>query len=218
MEGKAAHVVDQPLEANRLTLFIKGLQPTHRQHLRFAPFENFKTLKNVGMLAEEKLAREMPIKGTNNWRGKYQNRDKKDNGSTSKEVHALDHYTKYTLIGTTYTKALECLPSQCKINLIPIRPKTGNTRKSKNWDPRNAKKPLASTSQSRIPLFVRSHCRRWSCSVNRIPGIDAFQHKVGAQIKTELKEKKSQVEDALNATKVFLGGVLGGFWGAVLWL
>lgn len=29
-----------------------------------------------------------------------------------------------------------------------------------------------------------------------------FEHKVGAQTETELKEKKLRVEDALNATKV----------------
>ena len=58
------------------------------------------------MLAEEELARDMPTKATNTWKGNYQKRDKKDNDSTSKEVHALDCYTKHTPIGITYTQAL----------------------------------------------------------------------------------------------------------------
>ena len=73
------------------------------------------------MLVEEELAREIPSKATNNWKGKNQNRDKKDKGSTSKEVYALDCYTEYTPIGTTYTQALECLLSMSRINLPPIK-------------------------------------------------------------------------------------------------
>ena len=56
MEGKVAHMVDQPSKANRVRLFIRSVQPPYREHLRFIPFENFRTLKNAGMLVEEELA------------------------------------------------------------------------------------------------------------------------------------------------------------------
>jgi len=52
--------------ADRVTLFIKNLQPTYKQHLRFTPFENFATNKNIGMLVEDELAREMPKNATSN--------------------------------------------------------------------------------------------------------------------------------------------------------
>ena len=42
----------------------------------------------------------------------------KDNGSISEEVHALDYYTEYTPIGTTYTQALERLLSKSNIDLL----------------------------------------------------------------------------------------------------
>ena len=69
------------------------------------------------MLVQKELARETPTTTTNNWKGNYQNRDKKYNGSISKAVYALGHYIKYTPIGTTYTQALECLISKGSINL-----------------------------------------------------------------------------------------------------
>jgi len=58
------------------------------------------------MLVEEELAGEAPAKTTSNWKGNYQNMNKKNNRSTSKEVHAPDRYTEYTPIGTTYTQTL----------------------------------------------------------------------------------------------------------------
>jgi len=61
------------------------------------------------MLMEHELARKMPTKATNTWKCNYQNKDKKENGTTSKEVHALDRNTKSTPNGTTHTQALECL-------------------------------------------------------------------------------------------------------------
>ena len=42
------------------------------------------------MLVEEELARETPTEKNNTWKGNYQNKDRKDNGFISKEVHALD--------------------------------------------------------------------------------------------------------------------------------
>jgi len=47
------------------------------------------------MLVEEELARETPSNGTNTWKGNYQNGDKKDNDSISKEVHAPDCNIEY---------------------------------------------------------------------------------------------------------------------------
>jgi len=64
------------------------------------------------MLVEEELAIETPPKVTNNWKGNYQNRDKKNNSSISEELYSLDSYIEYTLTRTTYTQALECLLSK----------------------------------------------------------------------------------------------------------
>jgi len=41
-----------------VSLFIKKLQPSYRQHAWFTPSENFTTLRKVGMLLEKELARE----------------------------------------------------------------------------------------------------------------------------------------------------------------
>ena len=51
------------------------------------------------------LIKDTPTKAIDTYKGNYQNRDKKDNGSTSKEVHALVHWTEYTPIGTMYAQA-----------------------------------------------------------------------------------------------------------------
>ena len=59
------------------------------------------------MLMEEEVAGETPVRATNNWKGNYQNKDTNDNSFICKEAHALNHYIEYTLIGTTYTQALE---------------------------------------------------------------------------------------------------------------
>ncbi|KAJ8422699.1 hypothetical protein Cgig2_031933 [Carnegiea gigantea] len=119
--AKAAHMVDQLSKVGQLRSFIKNLQPTYREHLRFTPFENFITLSNVSMLVEEKLAQEVPTKVTNNSKGNNQNRDKKNNGSKSEEVYFLNSYIKYILIRTTYTQALEHLLSKCKIDPLSIK-------------------------------------------------------------------------------------------------
>jgi len=50
------------------------------------------------MLVDEELIRETLSKIITNWKGNYQNSDKKDNGSISKKMHALDHFTKCTPI------------------------------------------------------------------------------------------------------------------------
>ena len=55
------------------------------------------------MLLDAKLAREPLTKVVKNWKGDYQNRNKKDSGSTSKDAYVLDRYTEYLPIGTTYT-------------------------------------------------------------------------------------------------------------------
>jgi len=39
--------------------------------LKITPFENFITLRNVGMLMEEVLAKETPTKANNTWKGNY---------------------------------------------------------------------------------------------------------------------------------------------------
>jgi len=70
------------------------------------------------------LIREMSTKVANTRKGNYQNRNKKDSGCTSKEVHALERFTKYTTIGTMYTQALERLLSEGMINLPPTKPET----------------------------------------------------------------------------------------------
>ena len=113
-------MVDRLLEADQVRLFIRNLQPTYRKHLRFTHFENFTTSRNVGMLVEEELAREAPTKAGNNLKSNNQNKDKKTSGSTRKEVHALNHYTEYTLIGATYTWALERLLARGKIDLPKV--------------------------------------------------------------------------------------------------
>ncbi|KAJ8421320.1 hypothetical protein Cgig2_030575 [Carnegiea gigantea] len=89
---------------------------------------------NVDILVEEELAKETPTKATNIWKGNYNNRDKKDNGSIRKEVYALDRYTEYTSIGTTCTQALECLLSNGRIDLLPIKLEIESTWKPKSWD------------------------------------------------------------------------------------
>jgi len=43
----------------------------HRQHQWFMPFENFSTLRDVGMVAEEELAREKPAKTSSGWTDNY---------------------------------------------------------------------------------------------------------------------------------------------------
>ena len=95
------------------------------------------------MLVEKELAREMPTKATNNQKGNYHNRDKKDTNSASGEVHPLDYYTKYTAIETIYTQALECLISKGKIDLLPIKPEIENTKKSRTG------------ARARLPISLR---------------------------------------------------------------
>jgi len=71
--------------------------------MRFTPFENLTALRNIGVLLEEELFREAPIKAGSNWKGNHQNMDKKYKGDTSKKVHALDCYIEYFFIGTIPT-------------------------------------------------------------------------------------------------------------------
>ena len=79
-----------------------------------------KSEKKIELMATrlQTLIKHTPTKATNTWKGNYQNRDKRDNGSTSKEVHALDRYTKYTLVDATYTQTLEHLPFKGMTNLL----------------------------------------------------------------------------------------------------
>jgi len=63
MEGKG-HPYSEPTDQVRL--FIRNLYATYKQHLRFTPIENFMTLRNVGMLLEEELARETLAQDINN--------------------------------------------------------------------------------------------------------------------------------------------------------
>ncbi|KAJ8435405.1 hypothetical protein Cgig2_009656 [Carnegiea gigantea] len=88
------------------------------QHLKFTPFKNCPTLRNVGMLVKEEVVRETTTKTTNNVKSIYHNREKKDNGFISEEVHGL----KYFL-------------SKNMMNLMLIKPKMGSTWKFKNYDP-----------------------------------------------------------------------------------
>jgi len=53
------------------------------------------------MIVEEELITEVPTKIGSNWKGNYQNKDRK--ASNFKEVHTVNHYTEYTPIGTAYT-------------------------------------------------------------------------------------------------------------------
>ena len=62
-------MANQPSEADQVRSFIRNLQPTYRQHMLFMPFENFTTLRNTGMLLEEKLAMETPVKTGSNRKG-----------------------------------------------------------------------------------------------------------------------------------------------------
>ena len=66
MRAKGTHMVDQPSEADQIRLFIRNLQPTYMQHLKFMASENFTTLGNIGMLVEEDLPRETFTIATNN--------------------------------------------------------------------------------------------------------------------------------------------------------
>ena len=110
-------MVERLLKIDQVGMLIKNLQPIYKQHLRFIPLRNTITLRNVGMLVEEELAIEMLTKVISSWKNNYHNRDKKDNGSISEEVYALNHYIEYTLIETIYTQALERLLSMSKISL-----------------------------------------------------------------------------------------------------
>jgi len=133
MKGKGHPYGALTLEANQVKLFIRNLEPTYK-HLRFTPFENFITLRNVCMLVEEDLARKTSTKATTKWKNNYCNKGKKHSGSISKEVHGLNHYTEYTPIGTTYAKALGRLLLKGMIDLPLIKPEMESTQKSKNWD------------------------------------------------------------------------------------
>jgi len=79
------------------------------------------------MLVEEELAKETFTKATSNYMNNHYNRDEKDNGSTSKKLHALDNYIECTPIGITYTQAVDHLLSKHKIDLLSIGAKTKST-------------------------------------------------------------------------------------------
>ncbi|KAJ8429040.1 hypothetical protein Cgig2_016945 [Carnegiea gigantea] len=57
----------------------------------------------------QNLIRDASTKAPKTFKGNYQNRDKKNNGSTSQDKRTLDRYAKYTPIDATYTQTLECL-------------------------------------------------------------------------------------------------------------
>ena len=97
--------------------------------------KKFATLRDVGMLVEEKLS---STNATYNWKG-YQNKNQKSNGNTSKEneVDALTHYAEYTTMGTKYTQALERLLSKGKIELPPITSEREEAQNSKSRDESN---------------------------------------------------------------------------------
>jgi len=78
------------------------------------------------------LIRVTPTKAVKTYKGNYQNRDKKDNGSTSKKVCALHRYIKYTTINTAYTQTLECSLSKAVINIPLVKTETKST-----WNHRN---------------------------------------------------------------------------------
>jgi len=56
--------------------------------------------KKMALMATtlQTLIRETSTKATNTWKSNYQNRDKKGNGSTSKEVHTLKHASNTPLL------------------------------------------------------------------------------------------------------------------------
>ena len=90
-------MVDRPSEVDQVRLLIRNLQPTYRQHLQFTLIDNFFTLRNVGMLIVEELARETHAKA--GWKNNSQNKEKKTGSSSNKEVHAINFYMKYTPTG-----------------------------------------------------------------------------------------------------------------------
>ncbi|KAJ8424063.1 LOW QUALITY PROTEIN: hypothetical protein Cgig2_006536 [Carnegiea gigantea] len=104
-------------------------KPIYKQQLRFVPVKNFTTLRSASVLVKEELAGETSAKATNNWKGNYHNKDKKDNDPKSKKVYTLDCYTKYTPSGSTYTQALEHLLSK-------DRPPTNQTRRKEHLEVR----------------------------------------------------------------------------------
>jgi len=57
----------------------------------------------LGSTTLQIYVRGMPTKATNTYKANHQNRDKKDIGSISKDMHGLERYAKYTPIDTTYT-------------------------------------------------------------------------------------------------------------------
>ena len=70
-------MVDRPSEVDQVRLFIKNLQFAYMQQLQFTPFENFTTLRDADMLAEQKLAKEEPTKIGNNQKDNYHNKGEK---------------------------------------------------------------------------------------------------------------------------------------------
>ena len=72
-----AHVVGRPSEVDQLRLFIRNLQLTYKQHLKFTPFDNFASLKKGGMLIEEELLKKTIAKIGSNLESNHQNKDKK---------------------------------------------------------------------------------------------------------------------------------------------
>jgi len=85
------------------------------------------------MLVEKELSKDAPAKNGSNYKCKYQSKEKK--ASSYKEVHAINSFTKYTLIGTTYTQALEKILAKGKINLPEVKAETNALKQSKSFDP-----------------------------------------------------------------------------------
>ena len=74
------------------------------------------------MLIKEEVAGEAPTKAASNYKNNQWNKVKKDSGSTSKEVHALNRYTEYNPIGTIYTQDLGRLLGKGKIDIPKVKP------------------------------------------------------------------------------------------------
>ena len=98
---EVAHIVGRSFQIDQVRLFIRSHQPSYYQHLRFTPFESFIALRNLDMLVEEELSKEVSAKTGNKWRNNHQNKDKE--ASSPKEVHAVNRITEYTSMRTTYT-------------------------------------------------------------------------------------------------------------------
>ena len=81
--------------------FIENIQPTYRQYPNVTQFQSLTTLRNIGMVVEDELARKTSIKARNASKGNDQNRDKKTKAPQVRR-YLLQIGIEYIPIGTAH--------------------------------------------------------------------------------------------------------------------